>query len=91
MTTKINQIHPPGKSDNDSAPAFCADTHDPTGFPNRTDSAWTFTNSSRLFSIQPVATSFTYYEAGKKYTSQGDTITITDVQRRSIVERRDTE
>lgn len=57
-----------------------ADQNDPTGFPNRTDSTISFTDGTRTFSIQPTATNFSYYEAGKKYTTTGDTKVITDVE-----------
>lgn len=39
-----------------------------TGFPNRTDSVFSFTDATRTFSIAPVSTSFDYYQNSVKYT-----------------------
>jgi hypothetical protein len=50
------------------------------GFPNRTSSAISFTNSTRTFSIQPTATNFSYYIAGVEYISTGNTVVITDTE-----------
>lgn len=50
---------------------------EPTGFPNRTDSATSFDNSTRQFTIQPVTTSFDVYIRGHKFTkTTAQTITI---------------
>ena len=53
---------------------------EPTGFPNRTDSTMTFTDGTRLFSIDPVGDNFTYYINCQLYTTIGDSLTITDVE-----------
>jgi len=52
------------------------------GFPNRSDSTLTWTDSSpdRTMSIQPTGASFVYYQEGVRYTSTGDTVQITDVE-----------
>lgn len=44
------------------------DTKEPTGFVDRTESTTSFDNSSRLFTIQPVTTSFSFYIKGTKFT-----------------------
>lgn len=41
---------------------------EPTGFPNRTDSTTSFSNATRIFTIQPATTSFDVYIRGNKYT-----------------------
>lgn len=41
---------------------------EPTGFPNRTDSTTSFSNTTRIFTIQPATTSFDVYIRGNKYT-----------------------
>lgn len=45
-------------------------THEPTGFPNRTDSTLSFTDSSpdRTFTISPTGVSFDFYVKGTKFT-----------------------
>lgn len=45
-------------------------TKEPTGFPNRTDSTISFSDSvpARTFSISPTVTSFDFYVKGKKFT-----------------------
>ena len=45
-----------------------------------TDSTISFTDGTLTFSIQPTATSFDYYIDGIRYTSEGDTVVITDVE-----------
>ena len=56
-------------------------TKDPTGFPNRIDSAFSFDNGTLTFSIWPTGTSFDYYIRGHKFTiSSTDTATITDTE-----------
>jgi len=56
-------------------------THEPTGFPNRTDSVYSFTNASRTFSIQPAATSFDTYKAGEKTTyTSAQSVAISDIE-----------
>lgn len=50
---------------------------EPTGFPNRTDSVTSFSNATRIFTIQPAVTSFDFYVRGNKYiktTAQTTTI-----------------
>jgi hypothetical protein len=50
---------------------------EPTGFPNRTDSVTSFSNATRIFTIQPATTSFDVYIRGHKYTkSSAQTVTI---------------
>lgn len=46
------------------------------GFENRTDSTITFTNLTNTFSIQPVVSTFSYWIAGLRYVSNGDTVVI---------------
>jgi hypothetical protein len=54
--------------------------NEPTGFPNRTDSVISFNESTRVFTIEPVSTSFTVYVRGKKFTyDTAQTVTIPDV------------
>lgn len=48
------------------------------GFINRTDSTLSFTNATRIFSIQPTGDSFDFFVAGVRYTSTGDTVQITN-------------
>jgi hypothetical protein len=56
-------------------------TFEPTGFENRTDSTFSFTNATRTFTIQPVSASFNYWIAGVKYTvSTAKTVVISDVE-----------
>ena len=43
-------------------------TKEPTGFINRTDSTTSFVDGTRIFSISPVASSFSFYIKGVKYT-----------------------
>jgi hypothetical protein len=53
---------------------------EPTGFPNRTDSITSFDNSTRTFTIEPVAISFEFYVKGKKYVkSSAQNLTIPDL------------
>ena len=49
------------------------------GFPNTTDSSISFTDGTRLFSIQPTGDNFNYYIDGIKYKTTGDTLTIADI------------
>jgi hypothetical protein len=54
--------------------------NEPTGFPNRTDSALSFVSGTRTFTIAPSNGSFDYYQVGLKYTvSAADDIIISDV------------
>jgi hypothetical protein len=54
---------------------------EPTGFPNRSDSEFSFDNSSRTFSIAPFDVSYDIYSNGIKYTkSSTETVTITDTE-----------
>ena len=41
---------------------------DPTGFPNRTDSTFSFDDGTRTFTIQPTGVSFDYWTQGTKNT-----------------------
>jgi len=50
------------------------------GFDDRSDSTISFTNGSRVFTIQPVATTFDYWVEGTKYSSTGATIVIGDTE-----------
>ena len=43
-------------------------TKDPTGFPNRTDSTFSFNNGTRTFTIQPTGSSFDIWAQGVKTT-----------------------
>lgn len=54
--------------------------NEPGGFPNRTDSAYTFTAGSRAFDIAPDNGSFDVWQQGIKYviTADPDTLTIAD-------------
>ncbi|MFA6063893.1 MAG: hypothetical protein WC736_15000 [Gallionella sp.] len=53
---------------------------DPTGFPNRTDSAISFVEATRTFSIQPTGASYDVYAAGVQFTKSGiESIVIPDV------------
>lgn len=50
---------------------------EPTGFPNRTDSVTSFSNATRIFTIQPATTSFDVYVRGHKHTkTTAQTVTI---------------
>jgi len=54
---------------------------EPTGFPNRTDSAITWNNTLRQVYIAPTGSSFDYYIRGVKYTvTATQTATITDTE-----------
>lgn len=54
-----------------------SDTHEPTGFLNRTDSLISFSDITREFTIQPTVTSFEFYIKGVKYIrSAPESITI---------------
>lgn len=44
------------------------DTKEPTGFINRTDSNVSFVNGTRIFTIAPTSTSFSFYIKGTKFT-----------------------
>lgn len=52
-------------------------TGEPMGFPNRTDSAISFNNSTRTFTIAPVNSSFDIYNKGNKFTfTSAQSVTI---------------
>jgi hypothetical protein len=51
-----------------STAAIFEDTKEPTGFINRTDSTISFVDGSRIFTIAPVSTSFSFYIKGEKFT-----------------------
>lgn len=54
---------------------------EPTGFPNRTSSAWTFTDGTRKLSVTVVSGSYEIFFAGVPHTiSTTKEITITDVE-----------
>jgi len=56
-------------------------TDEPTGFPNRNDSAFTFTDAARYFEIAPTGASFSYFIEGVEYVKTGaDSINTTDVE-----------
>ena len=44
------------------------DSKKPAGFPNRTDSTIAFDNATKVFTIAPAVTSFSFYSAGKRFT-----------------------
>lgn len=51
----------------------------PIGFPNKTDSTFTFNKSTRMFTIEPTGTSYDVYYKNKKYTKiTAETIVIPD-------------
>jgi len=53
------------------------DTKEPTGFINRTDSTISFVDGTRVFTIAPVSTSFSFYIKGEKFTkTTAQSITI---------------
>jgi hypothetical protein len=57
--------------------AIYQDTKEPTGFLNRTDSAISFVDGTRIFTIAPVTTSFDFYIKGTKFTkSTAQNLTI---------------
>jgi hypothetical protein len=59
--------------------ATAADSVAANGFPNRTDSTYSFDDGLRRFSISPTVTSYSYYVGGVKYTKTGtDTVDITN-------------
>lgn len=59
--------------------AIYQDTKEPTGFINRTDSTISFDDSTRIFTIAPVSTSFSFYIKGTKFTkTTAQTVTIPD-------------
>lgn len=56
-----------------------ADSVSANGFPNRTDSTYSFDDGLRRFSISPTGASYYYYVGGVKYTKTGtDTVDITN-------------
>jgi len=55
------------------------ETLSPSGFPNTTDSTFSFDDASRTFSITPVSGTFSYYIDGFRYVVSGtDSVAITD-------------
>ena len=55
------------------------DMKEPTGFLNRTDSTISFDDSTRIFTIAPVGSSFSFYIKGNKFTkTTAQTVTIPD-------------
>jgi hypothetical protein len=53
---------------------------EPTGYPNRTDSTFSFNNLTREFTIQPVGASFDYWTQGEKFTiNTPKTVTLPNV------------
>jgi len=51
---------------------------EPTGFPNRTDTAISFDDISRTFEIAPTGASFDVYVKGKKFTKTTESIVISN-------------
>ena len=51
-----------------STAAIFEDTKEPTGFINRTDSNVSFVDGTRIFTIAPTSTSFSFYIKGEKFT-----------------------
>jgi hypothetical protein len=51
-----------------STAAIFEDTKEPTGFINRTDSTISFVDGTRIFTISPTSTSFSFYIKGEKFT-----------------------
>jgi hypothetical protein len=51
---------------------------EPSGFLNTTDQESTFVNGSRLFTISPAVSSFTFYVKGKKFVKTGSENTTID-------------
>lgn len=57
-----------------------------TGFSNEFGSATiNFVNATRILTITPTATSFTFYERGIKYSKTTDAITIADTEGRHLI------
>lgn len=55
------------------------DMKEPTGFINRTDSTISFDDATRIFTIAPVGSSFSFYIKGNKFTkTTAQTVTIPD-------------
>ena len=60
-----------------STAAIFEDTKEPTGFITRVDSTISFVDASRIFTIAPVTTSFSFYIKGEKFTkTTAQTLTI---------------
>lgn len=56
-------------------------TSEPTGFPNRTDSAISFNDGLRRFTIAPTGVSFDYYIKGTRFTETATrTVDISDTE-----------
>ena len=54
---------------------------EPTGFPNLTDSTFSFTDATRTLSISPVASSFSYWYQGKEFNkTAASTVVIADTE-----------
>ncbi|KKK48276.1 hypothetical protein LCGC14_3146770, partial [marine sediment metagenome] len=53
---------------------------EPTGFPNRTDSALTFTDGTRTLDISATDATFDYWIKGIKYTIANSSVVITDTE-----------
>jgi hypothetical protein len=60
----------------DATAAIHADTLEPNGFLNRSDSVTSFDDPSRTFTIQPAVTSFDFYAAGAKFTKSSQQSTV---------------
>ena len=53
---------------------------EPTGFPNRTDSTFSFVDGTRTFTVQPIAGSYDVYVKGHKFTKTApESIVISNV------------
>ena len=62
-------------------PSFMRDSTEPTGFVNRTDSTYSFTDATRTFTIQPSGVSYSYYYQGEKFVkTSSDSIVLPDVE-----------
>jgi len=63
-----------------------ADTNEPSGFPNRTDSDLSWDDGTRTLSISPTATSFDYYIKGQRFTvTAADTIVPTNTTGTTLI------
>lgn len=62
-------------------PDIFEDMSEPTGFPNLTDSVFSFNNGTRTLTISPVSDSFYFYEKGIKYTkTEPQSVQIEDIE-----------
>ena len=55
--------------------------HEPTGFPNRTDTTFTFVNGTRTFTLSPTGSEFSFYVNNTKFTKNApENVVIPDVE-----------